>query len=84
MTHEERLQMYAQQHADKWNEETPYSQMPPEDMTDEAKVTCKAAAEAIREFHQVLYPGGSTGDTEQYLIDNGYVPQPDQEAANNG
>ena len=80
MTYEERLQEYAQMHADKRNsrygDEMGGTDMLPESFKEEAEVTIAAVAEGIR----TAYIENSYGDparlAEQYLIENGYVPKP--------
>ncbi|WP_343692780.1 hypothetical protein [Chitinophaga sp.] len=92
MTYEERLQHYAQMHANDFNAAgyrlyagaMPETRNPTDgDMMSQAEVTIAAVAEGIRNFNKMHIPdymeeGEPIPDSciEEYLIENGYVPKP--------
>lgn len=77
-TYEERLQEYAQKHADKWNsgiakDNTDCWKF--NEMMDEAEVTIAAVAEEVA-ANLRLTTAWPESDIKQHLIENGYVPKP--------
>ena len=77
MTYEERIIYYAKMHADKFKQGVGDEGSEILFIT-ESEVTCAAAAEDIRKFNKSLSIPQSW--CEQYLIENGYIPLPEQEA----
>lgn len=74
LTYKERLQKYAQMHADDDNKKYGID-MTWENYIDDAEVTIAAVAEAIREMDRKLRLSEDVMDVEKYLIENGYIQE---------